>query len=185
FHRLVAVPILGFAARYFQPAVVPLAYLAAQSLSRLHAPTRAAMRPDGGHVWAGFAVVAALLPGPSIFAPLGQELEGLGNWIRAQHRHDIYRHAQGAPADDWAKIDQLRSLDPSVVIASTEEARLGIHQRDKRIIDIAGLNDRRYAFGFDPALLIDHDAPDLLYLPHPHYEAVVRAIEEHPTFHEK
>jgi hypothetical protein len=186
FHLFFAIPIMGFAGRYYQPAIVPLAYLAAQSLGRLGARTRGALGQRHGRLgWTAIVVLGALAPWPFLFAATSDELEGLGNWRRSTGRHDLYAHAKGPPNGYWAKIDQLRNLDDTVVIASTEVGFLGVHQRDKRIIDIAGLHDARYAYGFDPALLVDHDAPDLIYLPHPHYEAMTQALEEHPTFEEK
>lgn len=183
FHWLVTVPIMGFAGRYFQPALVPIAYLATQSLARLAAQVRAALGRSQGRLALGAAVMAgALAPWPALFAASHDTLDRLGNWMRSTRRHDLYHHAKGPPAGYWAKIDHLRSLDASVVIATTEVGFIGVHQRDKRIIDIAGLHDPRYARGFDPTLLLDHDAPDVLYLPHPHYEAMTKAIEDHPTF---
>ncbi|MGZ3476307.1 MAG: hypothetical protein ACXWUG_20495 [Polyangiales bacterium] len=86
-------------------------------------------------------------------------------------------------AGSWPHLGPLLDLPDDIVIASTEVGALSVLASGKRIIDLAGLNDARFASSpFDPERLLREDRPDVIYLPHPDYVGMNRALIESARF---
>jgi hypothetical protein len=100
--------------------------------------------------------------------------------IRALHHTTLFRHfdvwenyEHAWPADYWIRLDGFSRLPDDLVIATTEIGYPGVMNPDKRIVDLAGLNDREFArHGFSAAALFARERPDLFLLPRRHYAAL-------------
>ena len=83
----------------------------------------------------------------------------------------------------WARLDQFSALPDDLVIATTEVGFPGALNPKKVIVDLAGLNERRFAMQpLSAERLFAAYRPDLIYMPHPHYVEMTKSIEAHPDF---
>ncbi|MEM6791869.1 MAG: hypothetical protein AAF715_30400 [Myxococcota bacterium] len=174
FHALVALPVMGMSARFYQPLLAPLVYLSGRALRRVAATWSV---PTG-------AVALAHLASWMLVLPLAAEgLRGTGERLRHRLTVDTEGLASSkGPRKYWPGLDQLAGLPP-LTIAATEVGFLGIVAARHRIVDIAGLNTAAFAFGpFDVDHLTVEERPDLVYLPHPDYKAMTAALETHDGF---
>jgi hypothetical protein len=97
----------------------------------------------------------------------------------------IYQHEiTNYPPHDarWYKLAQFADVD-NITVATTEVGAVAVANFSWRVIDLAGLNDTRFALGgFSADVLLDDYRPDLLYLPYPDYIEMIEAIVTHPHF---
>ena len=74
-------------------------------------------------------------------------------------------------------------MPDDLVIATTEVGLPAALNPGKVIVDKAGLNETTIARnGFSADWLLERYAPDLIYLPHPHYRGMARALVGNPAF---
>ena len=84
---------------------------------------------------------------------------------------------------NWAELDHFSALPNDLSMATTEVGRVVAMNPSKTIIDLAGLNDTDLALkGFSADRFFANHAPDLLYMPHPHYQGMRDKILHSPTF---
>ena len=92
---------------------------------------------------------------------------------------DLWEHTRtGWPSTYWYRLDRFVSLPDDLVIATTEVGLPGVLAPRKTIVDLAGLNDSQFAGIFLDRAPVRTLSPDLLYMPHPNYVEMNRAIEE-------
>jgi hypothetical protein len=93
---------------------------------------------------------------------------------------DLQEHTRtGWPSEYWYRLDRFVSLPDDLVIAATEVGLPGVLAPRKTIVDLAGLNESQFArHPFSAERLFARYRPDLLYMPHPNYAEMNRAIEE-------
>jgi len=179
FHALVAIPVMGMGGRFYQPLLPASVYLASRSLARL----REKAPEETTRWWPSVVVGANLLLWTQMLPTAGAALTAAGN--RAQHglRTDARGLAkEKGPRRYWPGLEHLPELPP-MTIAATEVGFVGVVAPEQRIIDIAGLNTKAFAFGpFDVDHLVEDIAPELIYLPHPDYKRMTSTLLAHEGF---
>ncbi len=108
----------------------------------------------------------------------------LSNIIHQTHQFLYVHQATYYPPHDarWYKLAQFADID-NITVATTEVGAVAVANFSWRVIDLAGLNDTRFALeGFSATVLLDDYRPDLLYLPYPDYIEMIESIITHPTF---
>ena len=178
YHAFFVLPIMYYSQRFYYPALPALAYLAARAVSRLleSGPPIAA--------WGGPARMVAALA--VLLAIAGVAHSGLSEWralesVRAAGRFggfDVSRHfTEGGMDRVWPGLDTIAALPDDVTIATTEVGFPAVMNPGKRIIDLAGLNNTDIALSRrSPSELLHREQPDVLYLPHPDYREMNRAV---------
>jgi hypothetical protein len=182
YHWLLVLPVMGYSSRFYQLVVPALAYLTATTLGRWYQTFEAAGHLAGSRRGDALALTALALgwlflvpSGVSATRNLrGRVLEGRCCDL------DVWRLARtGWPSTYWYRLDRFVSLPDDLVIATTEVGLPGVLAPRKTIVDLAGLNERQFAREpFSAERLFARHRPDLLYLPHPNYVEMTRAIEE-------
>jgi hypothetical protein len=81
----------------------------------------------------------------------------------------------------WFGLTRFSQLPDDLVIATTEVGHPAALNPNKRIVDLAGLNETRFAHeGFSADRLFAMQ-PDVIYLPHPDYQEMNAALRTHPV----
>lgn len=179
FHALIALPIMGMHGRFYQPVLAALVYLMGRSLTRVRA------RADelSGRLWPAAVVGANVLLWTQLFPVAGDAVQAAG----ARARHDTSLSAirlakEPGPSHFWPGLNELSEM-PAITIATTEVGFIGVMAPQQKIVDLAGLNTKAYAFGpFDVEHLVDDAAPDLIYMPHPDYKDMVARMKNDERF---
>jgi len=80
-------------------------------------------------------------------------------------------------SDFWFRLPEVLAVSPHLSVATTEVGLPGIMHPNGTVIDLAGLNDAEIAMnGFRADLLLNGRRPDVIYMPHPHYVNLNRAL---------
>jgi hypothetical protein len=188
YYWLGPLPVMPFSQRFYQPVLPSLFYLTWRGLSRLE---ELALRSPGAERSPLFAAIAcasmAALWTELVPAALTSTRDAVSAslWQR-MGRFSVKAHAKEAgPQGYWFKVDLFSKLPDDLVIATTEVGLLSALNPDKVIVDLAGLNERSFAHGhFQAAGLFEKYQPDLIYMPHPHYNEMVKALKKSPAFRE-
>lgn len=86
-------------------------------------------------------------------------------------------------ADFWYALPEILDVSPELSVATTEVGLPGVMHPDGRVIDLAGLNDTEIARnGFRANHLLNERKPDVIYMPHPHYVSLNRALTQAAGF---
>lgn len=189
YHILFVVPIMGFGQRFFYPIAIVLFILVARKLPYLldSIPQRYIRRFLSYPLRILFIPVLLLLgvinPLPIILT-LGQYMQPNDIPMIGVGRFDLQSSYVNLYTDNWYRLDELSTLDDDIVIATTEVGLPAAMNPNKRIIDLAGLNQARFALsGFDADWLMEsQNQPDWIYMPFPHYVGMWTAIADHPAF---
>jgi len=187
YYWLLALPVMGMSSRFFQPAVVGLAFLTARALGRWERQLAGSLPSWSRETWS-LAAGAGLLALWALLMPtLVEEGSTFSEKVsKRKLRFDPQREAAkktGGPREYWFKLDEFAKLPDDLVIASTEVGFLSAINPNKIIIDLAGLNDRVFAHRpFDADLLLGRYRPDLIYMPHEHYKTLNEALLASPEF---
>lgn len=189
YHIVLVVPIMGFSERFFYPMFPILVILAARNLSFLltripnsfvdrlkNYPLRILFIP--------LLLAPALVRPMPIVVTLVQYTQpdvvptvGIGHFdLQIVYDYLYY--------DNWYRLDELSKLNNDLILASTEIGLPGVMNPEKRIIDLAGLNQPNFALnGFSADWLMDEqNQPDWIYMPFPHYEGMWFELFDHLTF---
>ncbi|WP_437691749.1 hypothetical protein [Sorangium sp. So ce176] len=181
---LFVVPIMGFAQRFYYAPLPGLIYLACRSAVRLARTLSDALgQPSPAALpVAGVAALAILwLHLSTPLATAGKDLAGAVAGNRLGHFNIVKHGNTSGPQSYWFAIDRVSTLPDDLVIATTEVGMLGAMNLEKTIIDMAGLNDRRFALEpFSAERFFAAYKPDLIYMPHPHYVKMIEELEAHP-----
>ncbi|WP_437638426.1 hypothetical protein [Sorangium sp. So ce854] len=181
---LFVVPIMGFAQRFYYAPLPGLIYIACRSAARLaRTLTDSLGQPAPAALpVAGVAALAVLwLHLSTPLATAGKDLAGAAAGNRLGHFNIVKHGSASGPQKYWFAIDRVSTLPDDLVIATTEVGMLGAMNLGKTIVDMAGLNDRRFALEpFSADRFFEAYKPDLIYMPHPHYEKMIADLEAHP-----
>jgi len=185
YYSAVALPVMGGAQRFYMPTIVPLTYLAGRSLSNWQRALPVTIRGLGSERWAAAACAGMLL----LLVLLAPKTVAHGKsfaWKlrrRGWHWDPVKHSATRGPNEYWFRVNEFAALPDDLVIAATEVGFLSALNPRKHIIDMAGLNDKRYALEpFDAERLLGEQRPDLIYMPHQDYRAMIEALEGSPHF---
>jgi hypothetical protein len=182
YHWLMVLPVMGYSSRFYQLVVPALAYLTATTLGRWHRKLEVAGRL--AESWtAGAMALSALALGWLLLVPAAlSATRNLGSRVVEGGccELDIWRHTRtGWPHEYWYRLDLFAPLPDDLVIATTEVGLPGVLAPGKTIVDLAGLNESHFARQpFSAERLFARHRPDLVYMPHPNYVEMNRAIEE-------
>lgn len=187
YYWLLALPIMGMGSRFYQPAIVGLAYLSTRALGRWETQLADSLRALSREVWSLVGCAALLALWALLMPTLVEEGKVFSTKI-SKRQFDFDRFALAAEKKDgprtyWYKLDEFARLPDDLVIATTEVGFLSAINPNKVIIDLAGLNDRVFAHQpFDAQVLLDRYRPDLIYMPHEDYRAITEALVGSPGF---
>jgi hypothetical protein len=188
---------MGMSERFYQPAVVPLGYLASRTLARWargidaaraksssgEAPRAPGISAEG---WALGACVAMLVLVYQLIPTLVEYGKTYAwNASRRQLSFSLVAHARTpkGPRTYWFAIDRMSKLPDDLVMATTEVGYLSAMNPYKKVIDMAGLNEAAFALEpFDAERLLKDMTPDLVYMPHEDYTKMVANIQSSPSF---
>ena len=182
YHAFFVLPIMYYSQRFYYPAIPALAYLGGRAVNRLleSGPPISAW---GSQTRMGTALAALL-------ALAGVAHSGITQWralgsVRAAGtfaRFDVSLHfTEGGMDRVWPGLDTIAALPDDVTIATTEVGFPAVMNPGKRIIDLAGLNNADIALSRrSTSEVLRREQPDVLYLPHPDYREMNRAIRNEP-----
>jgi hypothetical protein len=180
YHALFVLPIMFYAQRFYYPALPALFYLAVRASCRL-ADDWSRARPRlllaSGTLCTGIGLVGLVKSGVSEWQQwrFPKTQQTLGHFSVSEN----YR--AGAPSAVWRGLDGIAALPDDLVVATTEVGYPAAMNPTKRIIDLAGLNNTDIALGrVSPQGLLRTVLPDVIYLPHPDYREMNRAIRTEP-----
>lgn len=182
YHAFFVLPIMYYSQRFYYPALPALAYLAGRAVSRLlesGPPISALGSPArmASALAALLAIAGVVHSGISQWRALGLVRDG-GTFARL----DVSRHfTEGGMNRLWPGLDTIAALPGDVTIATTEVGFPAVMNPGKRIIDLAGLNHTDIALSRrSPSEVLRREKPDVMYLPHPDYREMNRAIRNEP-----
>ncbi|WP_437667125.1 hypothetical protein [Sorangium sp. So ce1182] len=181
---LFVVPIMGYSQRFYYAPLPGLIYLACRSavrLARTLSDSLGQPAPAALPVAAVAALAVLWLHLSTPLATAGKDLAGAVAANRLGHFNVVKHGSTSGPQKYWFAIDRVSTLPDDLVIATTEVGMLGAMNLDKTILDMAGLNDRRFALDpFSADRFFEAYKPDLIYMPHPHYVKMTQDLEAHP-----
>ncbi len=176
--------IMPSAHRFYYPALPAILFLAGCATVRLleRAPATWMSALSGlarPYRYAAFAGAFLILPPPhpgelDVFAALAH---------RNFPSFDLTQEYLAYLPNYWFGLDRFSTLPSDLSMATTEIGHVGAMNLDKTVVDIAGLNDPLFAhhrFSADAFFL--HYHPDLIYMPHPGYQAMNASLESNATF---
>ena len=179
--------VMYYSQRFYYPTLPALAFLAAQSFvfivekpllsSVLH---RDAIRRLLRAVLIMAAIFYMLKNVDSVSEKTVVLLKG-----RALERYhfDIKKDYRERYSHFWFCLDQVSSLPDDLSIATSEVGHPLAMNPKKVIIDLTGLNETMIAHnGFSADRFFQHYQPDLIYMPHPHYQDIIQQISHNPYF---
>lgn len=184
YHAAIVTPIMGFHARFLFPALPLFLLLATDSVMALC--KKFCERED-------WVQKLARYPFPILFLPVvlfasalkpAETIEKLSSfrWTSLQVTQWelplIYRERF---TKSWAGLDAIAELPGRLSFASTEVGLLGALNLDRPVLDLTGLQDRRFLVPFNAQTVMDL-LPDVIYMPFPHYAEMLAAIEASPRF---
>lgn len=182
YQAFLVLPIMFYSQRFYYPALPALAYLTGCGLrpmaSRDGQPGGWSLAYRAGVAFAsGLAILGLARTGVTEVRALSATLTGerFAQFNLTQH------FKEAGMASVWPGLDLVSALPDDVTIATTEVGLPAAMNPDKRIIDLAGLNQTDIALGRrTPEAVLRAERPDVLYLPHPDYREMNRAIRSDP-----
>ncbi|UCE01515.1 MAG: hypothetical protein JSW67_09495 [Candidatus Latescibacterota bacterium] len=180
YHRFFVLPIMPHYQRFFYPTLPAIVLLAVRSAGSvaisIRLPVRLGVAAPIAATVTSIALAATLLP---LWQRAVPRLRSSAPFFRIAA---IDNHA-GSGRRYWYRLEQVSALPEEVVLAATEIGLPGVLNLEKKIVDLSGLNDPHFArHGFDADRLFQNEPPDWIYMPHPDYVALTRAIRAHPVF---
>jgi hypothetical protein len=179
YYRLFVVQVVPFHQRFYYPVLPVVLALGGRSVARIAedvaASTRARALP---RLLAPLAALIGLLPVGFAAERIRSELhEGI------VFEFDILERYRRRGSRMWVGLDEMRALPTPWSLATTEVGHPAVMLPDVAVVDLAGLNETRIARqGFDAEWLLQERAPDLIYMPHPHYDQLEAALLSSDTF---
>ena len=185
YYLFFVVQIMPYHQRFYYPTLPALLFLAAQSAARLLERIPPALRRElqpssgSGRLLATLFLLGLLFPAAlTVGRNLGSQFHK-GNFLN----FDIVEDYQKRGSSYWFALDQISRLPDDLVLATTEVGLPAAMNPGKTIVDLAGLNETTFVHhGFSAAHMFDKYHPDLLYMPHPHYQKITEQISGHPYF---
>ncbi len=185
YYLLFVLQIMPSPQRFYYPTLPALLFLAAQGAVRLVERIPDAIRREVSgssksvRIFAAFLLLGCLFPSAlSVSRAVGSQIYK-GNLLN----FDIFDSYKKRLSTYWFGLDAFSRLPDDLVIVTTEVGRPAAMNPEKRIVDLTGLNEARFAHaGFSADRLFQTYRPDLIYMPHPHYKGMIEQIANHPHF---
>jgi hypothetical protein len=103
--------------------------------------------------------------------------------VRAQHTFDVSSQYADRGTNYWYRLDEVSALPDDLVLGTTEVGMPCALNPSKTILDLAGLNDTDVVRqGFLINRVVQRYRPDFVYMPHPDYLEMNRALMDDPDF---
>jgi hypothetical protein len=173
--------IMGHLGRFYFPQLAAFVIAAALVLEGVRSTSA------GTAIARGVLAIALLIGGAEALEAAGrvyerraetQPLARLDGWA-------IDARAPLPDADSWQSSIEVAAIAAAAPrgarLAMSEHGLVGARAPDAVIIDVIGLHDRVFARGFDAAELWRR-RPDAIWLPHPDYTQMIRAILDSDEF---
>lgn len=184
--------IMGYAARFYYPAMPLIVVPAYHALDRWIGVTRARPRTCVSWAFGGRVVGLALLTAAAV--PLsGRAARWYGHRCLARQPagppYTMSQPTASVPPLGWvttirAMIALTQACPADVTWAMSEHGFVSAVCPDVTIIDLVGLHDRNTLTGRPVAQHALEQRPDVIWFPHPDYAGLVRAIQSSPLFQE-
>ena len=187
YYLLFVLQIMHFSQRFYYPTLPALAFLAAQSIVFIYEKLSFSGVFNVSSVQ---AFLKAVLISSLIFSmfPTGyfitkEALVLFRGRIKELHNFDIVSNYKKRWRNYWFCLEQFSNLPDDFSIATTEIGVPLAMNPKKVIVDLTGLNETMIAHdGFSADKFFQKYQPDLIYMPHPHYQDIIRQIRESPYF---
>jgi hypothetical protein len=191
YYTFFVLQIMPYHARFYYPTFPAIAYLAARSIIEISGTISNSLRPR--FVVALWQYRCHLTLGLLVPILVGCVAFGYGVWkkgpayvrivSKAHFDFDVFEDYSKRWRHNWFELDKFSALPDDLMIATTEVGMVAAMNRNKAIIDLAGLNETSIAHnGFSGASFFERYQPDLLYMPLPVYTRIISQIVGHPYF---
>ncbi len=173
--------IMPYHQRFYYPTLPALLFLAAQSATRLIDRIPPLLQRE----LQPFRFLATLVFLGFLFPAAVSVARGLGSQFYRDDflNFDVRDTYLKRGSTYWFRLDEFSLLPDDLVMATTEVGMPAAMNPHKTIVDLTGLNETTFArYGFSPDYLFQEYRPDLIYMPHPHYQRVIEQISNHPHF---
>lgn len=177
--------IMPYHQRFYYPTLPAILFLAAQSAVRLSAKLPQSARRElrissrAARLLTTLFLLGFLFPAAlSVSRAIGSQL------YKGQFLHfDILDDYRRRGYTYWFRLDAFSALPDDLVMATTEVGIPAAMNPQKTIVDLSGLNETNFVRnGFSADYLFQNYQPDLIYMPHPHYQRTIEQISGHPHF---
>jgi hypothetical protein len=190
YHLFWVAPIMGCQARFYQPLTPLLVYFTAHALAgRLDKVRFAAWQGLGAGIVTAGLILLGLWCGGRLLAPRSADtlayfggscnlyLRGEGADVRGK----MPTSQSLAPhATIWRGLDRVALLPAPLSVATTEIGLPSALNPEHVYIDLVGLNNPDFLTEDFSADWLFRQAPDLIYMPHPHYQSMNAALLADP-----
>lgn len=185
-----ATQIMGYQARFYYPSMPLFIVTAYYVLShRWMFGETPPVRDNVRTILCRMSIIAFLIILNGPLAGIGQrwwessQRQSLGQWFEIQDQQKVNRY----PRIEWGNAAQalsqiVQSAPVEATWAMSEHGYIGAVSPNVTIWDLAGLHDRNT---LTDTPIVDHvlgKRPDAIWLPHPDYVGMVRAIETDESF---
>ncbi|MFQ5645993.1 MAG: hypothetical protein ACE5GM_03605 [bacterium] len=185
YYRLLVLQIMHLQSRFYYPTLAAVIFLASQGVMAIARKIPYSFKGELKKLPKAITLAAVFFLLPYLFISLIASFANMRrsfslNILRDSSVMESYRRNWNA---NWFVLDKFSRLGDDLVIAATEVGCPGVLNPRKTIIDLAGLNETDFAHqGFSADLFFKKYRPDLIYIPHPHYEKMIHELTRHPVF---
>jgi hypothetical protein len=179
--------IMYYAQRFYYPTLPALIFLATRSVILLdhRVSLSGIIHRFGRRTSVQWAAVIALVACYVLFGmKIANDSHGFDpDWDELADSFDVRQNYRQRWSKYWFCLDRFSELDGDLSIATSEVGYPLAMNPERVIIDLSGLNETATAReGFSARRLFLQYQPDLIYMPHPSYEEMIRQIRRSPYF---
>ncbi|MBI5300613.1 MAG: hypothetical protein HY868_00635 [Chloroflexi bacterium] len=180
YYAFFALQIMGINGRFYFPTLPILLFLAAQSIVMLAEwlprETLDGLRAMPARIWFVLSLALVVLVSRVVHVEANWMKTMIENrYVGVFNLREFYPLAW--PHLNWYRLDEFAALPDPLTLATTEVGYPSVLASRDTIVDLAGLNTEDFARPpFRADLIFQKYQPDVIYLPHPHYEEMVAAI---------
>jgi hypothetical protein len=186
YHLFFVIPVMGFGQRFWFPMLPFLLMVAARILLNLRDHFSIFVGADIRKVWprSDQWAIAALGIALLYYGISGSLQLRKSRFDQEWGTFNTRLTYQQKLHDYWFQLDCISDLPDELVIATTEVGIPSALSPDKRIVDIAALNEPSLISNFGPTAdaIISQFHPDVIYLPHSHYARLNRTFSKSDAF---
>jgi hypothetical protein len=184
YHYRFVLPVMGYSQRFNYPTLPALIYLGAVGLLRLvdfvgRQDTPGLRETRRRLLFWGSVGLSICLLGRVAWSEWTSWLPG----VKGTFGRFVWTESPEGDQMDyvWPSLAAVARLPDSLVIAATEVGLVGALNPGKQVIDLAGLNETAVAHNLiEGAALLRERHPDLIYMPHPDHQKLLRDIALDP-----
>lgn len=188
YHLFFVTPIMDYSQRFYYPTLPAIMFLSIQSarfiFKRTSLEELIKSLKDG--TVNSRAILAALFLYPVFaFGPriAQSSFELLTSRKGSYNGFDVTQEYRARWTGYWFRLDEFSLLPDDLVMAATEVGHPLAMNPYKTVIDMTGLNETRIAHsGFSADSFFHYYEPDLVFMPHPDYQDMIKSINENSFF---